>query len=201
MNLPEYTLEDFLRDSSFRNWVHQTNPRDEHKWDKLLTAFPQKRELADRAALLLAGVAFVPTPVPESQITASWQRLKHRLVFQQASKEAAVLKDNLTYGLLYWPRRAAAVVLIGLCSGLLYYFIRPDQDQTYHTRFGETATFILPDSSTVVLNGNTTLRYRAHWRPGKPREVWLAGEAFFSVLKKSPAPATCLFWCIPPTYR
>jgi transmembrane sensor len=32
-----------------------------------------------------------------------------------------------------------------------------------------------------VLNGHSTLRYPAAWTPGKPREVWLDGEAYFSV--------------------
>jgi ferric-dicitrate binding protein FerR (iron transport regulator) len=54
----------------------------------------------------------------------------------------------------------------------------------YRTSFGETKTITLPDSSTVILNSNSVLRIKSAWKPTTPREVWLDGEAFFSVIHK-----------------
>jgi ferric-dicitrate binding protein FerR (iron transport regulator) len=42
---------------------------------------------------------------------------------------------------------------------------------------------VLPDSSVVTLNGNSTLSYVSGWTASATREVWLAGEAFFEVRK------------------
>jgi ferric-dicitrate binding protein FerR (iron transport regulator) len=50
------------------------------------------------------------------------------------------------------------------------------------TAFGATKQVLLPDSSRVVLNGNSSLRYAKEWERGNSREVWLEGEGFFSVV-------------------
>ncbi|MGD1893231.1 MAG: FecR family protein [Cyclobacteriaceae bacterium] len=50
------------------------------------------------------------------------------------------------------------------------------------TTYGEQQSVTLPDQSVVTLNGNSTLRYASQWE--NQREVWLEGEAFFSVTKQ-----------------
>jgi ferric-dicitrate binding protein FerR (iron transport regulator) len=52
---------------------------------------------------------------------------------------------------------------------------------TYHTAFGESKNIVLPDSSTVVLNSNSSLRFQNDWDTKRSREIWIEGEAFFSV--------------------
>lgn len=53
--------------------------------------------------------------------------------------------------------------------------------EKYQTAYGEVRTLTLPDGSRVTLNANTQLRL-PRWRFGTgTREVWLAGEAEFSV--------------------
>lgn len=53
--------------------------------------------------------------------------------------------------------------------------------RTYATRFGELKTIGLPDGSHVTLNAHSTLRL-SRWTFGRTnREVWLTGEAEFSV--------------------
>ena len=49
------------------------------------------------------------------------------------------------------------------------------------TPFGETKAVELPDGSTVTINANSRLSYAANWQTEGDREVWLDGEAFFSV--------------------
>ncbi|MBA4056812.1 MAG: hypothetical protein C0490_19010, partial [Marivirga sp.] len=52
----------------------------------------------------------------------------------------------------------------------------------FHTGYGETKNFTLPDGSNVVLNANSTLTLMSDWNDETPREIWLNGEAFFSVV-------------------
>ena len=42
----------------------------------------------------------------------------------------------------------------------------------------------LPDGSTVLLNGNSTITFADAWDDSAPREVWLDGEGYFKVTKK-----------------
>ncbi|MDJ1492608.1 FecR domain-containing protein [Cytophagaceae bacterium DM2B3-1] len=55
--------------------------------------------------------------------------------------------------------------------------------QTYQTAYGETRTLILPDHSQIVLNAHSTLRIPRDFLNNTQREVWLEGEAFFSIRK------------------
>jgi ferric-dicitrate binding protein FerR (iron transport regulator) len=98
-----------------------------------------------------------------------------------------------------WRRWAAAAALVGVAAGaggrLYWQHAQPGASATqavaatapaaapvqYATGNGQTREVQLPDGSTVTLNANSTLRYAANWSPAAPREVWLNGEAYFSV--------------------
>jgi ferric-dicitrate binding protein FerR (iron transport regulator) len=54
----------------------------------------------------------------------------------------------------------------------------------YHTAYGEIRQVVLPDSSIVYLNANSTLRIPAEWKTEESRTVWLEGEAYFEITKK-----------------
>lgn len=82
-----------------------------------------------------------------------------------------------------FPWRMAAMLTGILFSALLTYYLLGAKDNviTYSTTYGQTAKVILPDSSSVMLNGNSSIKYISGWSNKKTREVWLTGEAFFSV--------------------
>ena len=86
-----------------------------------------------------------------------------------------------------WRRWAAAAAVAGTVVGGSSWWLytqRPAEARQYATAYGQTRTVQLPDGSSVMLNGGSTLRYPAAWASGKPREVWLDGEAYFSVCHK-----------------
>ena len=74
-------------------------------------------------------------------------------------------------------------ILVGLvfAAALSAYFLLPAETKKYETAYGEKNTITLPDGSKVVLNGHSTLRSNSNWSTSSAREVWLDGEAFFSV--------------------
>jgi transmembrane sensor len=78
----------------------------------------------------------------------------------------------------FYLKIAASFVLIAIAA---YYFISQRQTITYKTAFGQKLEVTLPDSSEVTLNGNSSLTVSRHWNSSSKREVWLKGEAFFSV--------------------
>jgi ferric-dicitrate binding protein FerR (iron transport regulator) len=84
-----------------------------------------------------------------------------------------------------WRRWAAAAALAGLTAGAGWLWQTQHQaalaTASYTTPFGKTRVVRLPDGSEVTLNAHSTLRYAATADARQPREVWLDGEAFFSV--------------------
>lgn len=77
-------------------------------------------------------------------------------------------------------------VLLLALSGIFAY--QKYQTVTYTTDFGQKETIILPDLSTVTLNGNSSLTYNRDWEDAALREVGLQGEAYFNVTKSKHKP-------------
>lgn len=80
---------------------------------------------------------------------------------------------------------AVAASLAGLLAIATYFLIQSVTTVTYRTAYGETQRVLLPDSSVVTLNGNSSVRFASEW---KAREVHLEGEAFFEVRKQPVGP-------------
>jgi ferric-dicitrate binding protein FerR (iron transport regulator) len=80
-----------------------------------------------------------------------------------------------------------AAVLVGLCVSIAigWKIVVGTGHIEYVTAFGETRALVLPDGSQVMLNGNTRLSYSEKWAAQQTREVWLSGEAYFSVKKST----------------
>lgn len=84
-----------------------------------------------------------------------------------------------------WGLRAAAVVLIALITGGIFY-LRTKQNlltrqwHTITTPFGAKTQITLPDSTIIWLNAGSSLEY-SNGFGSRNREVHLTGEAFFDV--------------------
>lgn len=115
------------------------------------------------------GKVFLPKLINTCQIQEN--------IFNHTEEEKAPTAERRSYSLyLKW---AASLALIAL-SAILFVQINTEAI-VYNTSFGEKRQIVLPDSSNVILNGNSTIRMLKDWGESK-REVWLEGEAFFSVV-------------------
>lgn len=84
----------------------------------------------------------------------------------------------------------AASVLIVVLGGLLWKYLADQSAKTqqgFETAYAgsEVKKVILSDKTTVWLNVKSSLRYPHSFEPGKPRDIYLEGEAYFEV-KKDP---------------
>ncbi|HWW39479.1 FecR family protein [Pedobacter sp.] len=109
------------------------------------------------------------------RIDAAWKKLEPLL------EEDIQIQPERKFT-LFSPKllAAAAVLLLVAAAGIL--FLKDYHRMiSYTTKYGETARIVLPDSSVVLLNGNTRLSFRKHWSSSGDREVNMDGEAYFSV--------------------
>jgi transmembrane sensor len=87
---------------------------------------------------------------------------------------------------------AAAAAIGILIIGIWWVSTRtghPEEMAVIKTGYGEIKNILLPDSSVVILNANSSLRMAASWTEASGRQVWLDGEAYFQVQKKPSAAA------------
>lgn len=127
-------------------------------------------------------------PLLESSVSeAMYERIQNRIQSEEPSFspfDLPFIKRRQFFLFSYGGaalKTAAAFAGILLSAWLLYLFVLKTDRIKYETTFGTTTTIELPDHSVVTLNGNSRIHYRKEWEHGQEREVWLEGEAFFSV--------------------
>jgi transmembrane sensor len=80
---------------------------------------------------------------------------------------------------------AAAILVLLSVSFIFYAGLKPaNQASAYQekqTRLGQVAQITLADGSVVMLNAGSKLKYPKSFRNSQTREVFLEGEAFFTV--------------------
>jgi ferric-dicitrate binding protein FerR (iron transport regulator) len=85
----------------------------------------------------------------------------------------------------------AAVVLViaAVWRYLPFQIHSPKQEfQLASTGYGQRSRITLPDSTAIILNANSTLRYPTVWTATTPRQFELKGEAYFEVSSRPEGP-------------
>jgi transmembrane sensor len=107
-----------------------------------------------------------------------------------AIKTQLHLKDRKSVSFYRPLYRVAAAILFLVAASSVLYFNLPivgehaqvdTSSSEVETKYGERRTIVLPDESTVILNGNSKLKYSKNWSGQQIREVWIDGEGFFAV--------------------
>lgn len=104
------------------------------------------------------------------------------------------LSDHSQKGFLFYWQRIAAVLLLPLLIGGVFYFLQAKRTssnslvwQTISTPPGVKSHVQLPDGTSVWLNSGTSLTYPSHFSDGT-RNIKLLGEAFFDVAEDKKHP-------------
>lgn len=195
-----YTVEDFLEDESFRQWVRGQGTQ-EVFWLSFLETYPAQRTAFREAEHLIRAVNVDSDPIGEKEIRAEVERF-----IAKASRETAEtgswLNDDEEGGLIVqwkrWLMAAAAVFVLGAGIGWYYYHggagrpriasanISPPNLVKTSNDTGKPLKIILSDGSEVVLSPKSYLNYPSEFADSA-RVVYLTGEAVFSVKKQGQA--------------
>ncbi|MCS6968992.1 MAG: FecR domain-containing protein [Cytophagales bacterium] len=183
----QYSVEDFLADPTFQRYAwallgqeSAENIEARQFWERWIEAHPEKEEQVQQALELikqLQNLEARPALTP-LEVSRMWEKVQMRLVQVQTSTPAQVTLQASWRRMWYYA--ASVVTILAATAGLLYwYWLVPVE---IATEVGKNYTVVLPDSSTVVLSGNSKLRYARYWFKERPREVWLTeGKAYFNV--------------------
>ena len=183
-----FTLRDFVLDDTFRRWVFQPNEENMTFWHTFMLKYPEQQAVVDEAASLLLHL----NARYDDLTDASHQRIQQVIerAFDERHSGEAIVRPLSGWQRFVaarpnfiWQIAASLTGLLLIAGGVIYYQLLPKQKRI-HTAFGENRSVTLPDGSTVLLNGNSTLTYTDRWTSDGPREVWLDGEGFFKVTKK-----------------
>lgn len=171
----EYTIEDFLLDESFVTWVNRSDSATKVGfWDSFLTEYPSQRANMREAQRILSNLSFNATGRPPEVVA----QIKENIDAQVGYHSQVHIPKKVNA----WRWSMAAAVALLLVSITIYVLRTPnEQYQVATTNYGETEKVVLPDGTQVVLNANSKLRYSIVGKRSASREVWLEGEAFFSV--------------------
>ncbi len=177
-----FEFNDFIECDEFRTWVRAPSKRRNKFWETFLQAYPDKKEHVKEAKefLLESRRYFEKNDLSQHDI-----QIKLGRVLEKGLKRNEVRVKVRTLYIYKRLAMAATIALIAICGW--YIFSYNSELSSYSTDYGEWKTVQLPDESMVQLNANSELILSEDWSEGVTRQVWLKGEAFFTVSKK---PAT-----------
>jgi ferric-dicitrate binding protein FerR (iron transport regulator) len=154
------------------------------KLAELIKRYRSGTATAEEIALLekIWSEAASPTPLTNDHTKEQLEDIERQMFFAIKSE---IHKRELRSrrSVFYRPTLyKVAATLLFLMAVSLWWYSSSQGLLEIRTAFGEQRSVTLPDQSSVVLNGNSTLRYASHWDKDSPREVWIEGEGFFSVI-------------------
>ncbi len=174
-NYREFSVQQFLEDPFFREWVLRPDFESDQFWSDWVSANPDKEVEVEEAKNLLLELRLPEYSLSQEEIEEVWDKVKVRT---RSKNREWITHSGKT---ILWRRFATASIAAVLALGIWWGMVQEKWVEV-KTGYGETLSLTLSDSSQLILNANSTVRYAKEWESGEPREIWLEGEAFFDVV-------------------
>lgn len=177
-----FTAEQFAGDMYFREWVLFEDSDKNKFWNAYLRLNPEQQEKIVSARML----------VESSLEPASMQPLTEEE--KQILKSNIYQKINRPSGLFSMPSQKSlrllnvAAIIFGIIIIPVYFLTRSSATEALiveRTGDKETREIMLPDSTVVILNANSSIAYDNEIGSAPDRKIQLAGNAYFKVKKKA----------------
>jgi ferric-dicitrate binding protein FerR (iron transport regulator) len=175
-------LRRFTDQESFRNWAQGIVEEDCRQWDAWVAQHPDEAPKAYLAAALLVGMPVEGNALGEKEIGLEWLKIRRRIQALEAEG-----KTTPAIAVSYRSRRVrtwsfAAAASIAVIVGSWYYTLGIPIESTYATTGGQHKVIRLSDNTVINLNEKSSIVTKARNRFAPEREIWLDGEAYFSVV-------------------
>lgn len=168
-----FSVEDFIYDEYFQESVLYSVEEDKIFWNSFVKEYPQKNQELEEARAFLETIRFQENKPTQAQLVKMWKNINQATLPEAMPKRARVR----SFRKIWWAAAAVALVLVG--SFTLGIYLRSDRH--IYTHAGEFRKVPLPDGSLITLSPNSELSFHRYFQKDSIREVWIKGEAFFSV--------------------
>ncbi|GAB3556287.1 FecR family protein [Spirosoma fluminis] len=201
----DFEPEELAADTSFQRWKLFDNPIDKAFWEQWLLGNPDRSEVVDKAYHLLVTLHTDYKRQIDEGESISKQEVKQEIVRLREAldlpKRHAVQSGWWQFTPVRYGMAASFLVLISLLGWHLFFSACAKREITYaelvdhaassltevSNATGEPLRVSLPDRSTILLSPKSRVSYAKSFS-GRKREVYLSGEAFFSVIKDPTRP-------------
>jgi transmembrane sensor len=192
-NYSQYTVEDFVQDAYFREWVLAETADTKRFWETFLMDNPDQKDGIALAKSMVIGLKITDIPTSEVDIQ---QDISDIMTLIEPIAETPVIPFHKQT----WFRMAASLALL-ISIGLWWSRgggAEKNLENMVNTEGGMIEQKIenlndapmpikLPDGSTVVLEKNSQIRFEKDFK-GTVRTVYFKGEALFDVVKNPDKP-------------
>lgn len=175
MRHQHYRASELVRDASFQKWVLEQDQDADAYWTMWLQEYPEKQEEVREAIEIIRALEFDQDTEKNLAFISVWEQVHGKTIGKprQAYRQFAV----------------AACIAVLMVAGFLALWWNSSSEEYLTLNSDHTAsTFILPDSSTIMLNANSKIKYLLN--QDNKRELWLEGEAYFKVRRWTPEGAS-----------
>lgn len=194
-----FEITDFVMDEDFIRWVFENKPADEEFWRRWLNQNPDKHLIIAEAREILESLKIKQQELPDERVQLEIERL-----MQTIGPQSIVKRSRPSF--VYLRMLAAASIVLILMAAAGYYFFSGSKSnpslsaynytsqvsskqlvENTNTSYSHTKV-LLPDGSVVTLAPDSRISYANSFDSSGTRDVYLSGEAFFSVVKNKNQP-------------
>ena len=206
------TVEDFVFNKSFRDWVISKGDLENSFWQEWLVQNPGKGALLNYARTIVVALSVSHQQLPEADIDEEikdiLRKVKEEDLKEPAEMEQALFREKrikpFARQVYLWMAGTVAAVILIVAS--LFYFQESGKEKMHETAYYELSdntnssseieqinnsdtiqVVTLSDASKVQLFPKSKLSF-SHSSFTNKREVFLTGEAFFDVQKNPTIP-------------
>lgn len=194
-----FDISDFVMDDDFIRWVNERRNDDNVFWENWLNQHPDKHMVVAEARRILESIGTEQRIISEVEKQHEINRLLQTI---RSNIQETQLKGRIVRISKKWWF-AAATVLFAIAATVVYFITKQEKRVEKFTYAAITSTkplienintsekpitLKLPDGSTVELSGNSRISYSNNFDSIDTRDVYLSGEAFFTVSKNPSRP-------------
>lgn len=178
-----YSEEEFAADEFFQKWVLMPDEENIIFWEKFLEQNPDQRISVDNACKLVKHLTETGFHIPFLSVIEK-QSIRSNIFESITRLDEPVLVEKKIFAKKWWFWVAAGVMLV---FGFLFLTTFNSTKLTAgkivkaNTDFKQIKEILLPDGSTVVLNGNSSVEYKEAFNADATRDIYLVGNAYFRV--------------------
>lgn len=199
----DFTVEDFVWDSFFRQWVLFPTSETDAVWQDWVEKNPESTDKVQQAKGIVLSLRLHEPEISDDEITSI---IKQTVNSIEAADKYPSFQEPAVQRKVYnfpWLRAAASIAFLLITAWIIYALSNKrhapeiavnapasviQSDMVAKTNAsGKPMTVLLKDGSKITLAANGRIRYANKFLAAK-REVYLEGEAFFDIAKDPERP-------------